>query len=259
VCLIPRASGPAHLHVHRRKPVAGAALPLQPGGTRPELANKPRLQPFKEGLATIEAALADVDACAMTPDQKIQEYAAQCKALTQWAKVQHTQWPALAADADANQALHQTLDRLEAGAAALGELKQPAPAPQDDTQAPSSAGGAAPPPRDAAAEAAYKAGFKKASLLVEQKAAGVPVMTELVEVLHIAADAFSTCTAGQPACEHDHNELLKLRHALVGCRFDFSLLPRPQTKALLAALEMLGLRTVEKKATVRIMLPTLHE
>jgi hypothetical protein len=253
-------------------------MSLRQGSTRPESPNRPRcrchqdapphatdaspqgvLERFKEGTAHVEHVLADIDASAVLLDQKIKAYTNQCKVLAQWLKVQHKRWPELAADADAREAMSQALDRLETGTAAMRALQLKSQEMQDDTaQAPSNVAGTASLPNEELAKAAYLAGFKGVSFLAAQTGGGRPVLDKLVELLCIAADAFVSSTGGEPPCENDLNELLKLRNALAACRLDFSSLAPPKTKALDAALKLLDLPPVGRKP-VRIIMPTLSE
>jgi hypothetical protein len=156
-------------------------------------------------------------------------------------KVQHALWPALCADHAANQALHQTLARLEAGTGVPGEVQ---PAPLHCT---------------ALAATVYRAGFKAASLLAMQFTSS-RARSEFVELLCIAADAFADCTAGQPPCGEDLAQLQDLRQALAGCRLDRAMLTEPQIKALETALGRLGLSDIGRSPRrVRIMLSPVLE
>ena len=213
---------------------------------------------FKDGTACVEDALADIDASAVLPDLKVKAYKNQCKVLAQWITVQHKRWPELASDADAHQATSQALARLETGTAALLDLQRKSPEMMDTAQAPSCTTGTASLPDADLARAAYQTGFKGVSLLAAKTGGGKPVLEELVELLCLSADAFVTLTAGEPPCENELNELLKLRNALARCRLNFSSLTPAKTKALGAALQLLGLPPVGRKP-VRIIMPTLYE
>jgi len=76
--------------------------------------------------------------------------------------------------------------------------------------------------RYASAEAAWQVGFKAAAFLTEQikRAGGVSALNELVDVLCVAADAFTVCTAGQPPCGNDLRRLQELSDALAGLRLN---------------------------------------
>ncbi|MBC7375854.1 MAG: hypothetical protein H7346_00255, partial [Burkholderiaceae bacterium] len=213
---------------------------------------------FKDGTACVEDALADIDASAVLPDQKVKAYKNQCKVLAQWITVQHKQWPELATDADALHATSQALARLETGTAALRDLQLKSPEMEDTSQARSSVTDSPSLPNADLARATYQTGFKAVSFLAVQTGGGKPVVDELVELLCLCADAFVTHTAGEPPCENELNELLKLRNALARCRLNFSSLTPAKTKALGAALQLLGLPPVGRKP-VRIIMPTLYE
>ena len=283
------------MRIYRPTRVASRSVPLNPDSTHRELPNEPRrpgsdggqamnaapdvvihtslarsnpsplgiegqqmLQSFRCALAHVEGALEGIDACAVPLDQKVQAYKDQCSALAQCINMQQESWPEFADNADAQEALGQTLARLEAGTVALAGVPQHSAPALDDTHVSTADTSATATPRKVLARAAYMAGFKEVSRLAAQTRGNVLVAQELVDFLCVAADAFIACTEGDLPCENELNELLKLREALAACKLDFALLAPRRASALRNALQLLGLPAITKRPLLRI-LPTLDE